>query len=571
MSTATLLVVQGRDQGERVTVGDSPVSLGRGPDNEFRILDGEVSRRHAIVQREGGGFVLVDNKSSNGSFVNGRSVSEHRLRSGDQIQLGRTVLLFEVDQSFTSLALSATGQIDLVGDSQQLDASQIVSQVDPDPSQSFLISSGHAAAARSTERLEALYQISEIATSPRTGIDELLQRITNLTLQAVVADRGCMLVADAETDEIRPRVFARGVANEETPTNERMPISTTIVQHVLANGRGVRTSDARRDERFSGGQSILRVGIREAMCVPLQGRYEMLGVLYVDTTQQSGERTVDSSLERFSHEGLELLAAIGRQAALAIEAQRYQTALVKAERLAAVGQTVASISHDIKNILQGMRGGSFLVENGLKKDDRDVIEKGWSILERNQNRIMHLVTDMLTFSKERRPQLESCDINDVVRDIAELMEPTFEERGRAFTVDYGDIPLTAADPEALHRALLNIVTNGLEALNHADDGRLDMRTHFIEEKEAIEIVVADNGPGITKAAREKLFSLFESDKGMRGTGLGLAVSLKILREHGGAITVDATPGEGATFRLAVPVQAPPTNKEEQTLSGAPLD
>lgn len=567
MSTATLLVVQGRDQGERVTIGDSPISLGRGPDNEFRILDGEVSRRHAVVRREGNGFVLVDNKSSNGSFVNGRAVREHRLRSGDQIQLGRTVLLFEVDYSFTALALTASGQIDLVSDSQQLDASQIVGQVEPDPSQSFLISAGHATAARPTERLEALYQISEIATSPRTGIDELLQRITNLTLQAVGADRGCMLVADAETDEIRPRVFARRSDMSDPPKKERMPISTTIVQHVLGEGRGVRTTDARRDERFSGGQSILRVGIREAMCVPLQGRYEMLGVLYVDTMQGSGENTVATGTGRFANDSLELLAAIGRQAALAIEAQRYQTALVKAERLAAVGQTVASISHDIKNILQGMRGGSFLVENGLKKDDREQIEKGWSILERNQNRILNLITDMLTFSKDRRPQLQTCDINDVVREVADLMEPTFEERGRTFSVDYGEIPLTAADPEALHRALLNIVTNGLEALNHVDDGRLDLRTHFVDDKDAIEIVVADNGSGIPEAAREKLFSLFESDKGMRGTGLGLAVSLKILREHGGTINVDTTPGEGATFRLVVPVQAAPATPESRTLAG----
>lgn len=566
MPTATLLVVQGRDQGERVTVGDSPISLGRGPDNEFRILDGEVSRRHAIVKREGSGFVLVDNKSSNGSFVNGQPVAEHKLRSGDHIQVGRTVLLFELDHSFTALALTASGQIDLVSDSQHLDASAIVGQVDPDPSKSFLISAGRTAAARSTERLEALYQISEISTSPRTSIDELLQRIANLTLDAVLADRGCMLVADSETDEIRPRVFARRAGSETPRANERMPISTTIVHHVLSNGRGVRTSDARKDERFSGGQSILRVGIREAMCVPLQGRYEMLGVLYVDTMQPHEERTVDSSTGRFSHESLELLAAIGRQAALAIEAQRYQTALVKAERLAAVGQTVASISHDIKNILQGMRGGSFLVENGLKKDDREQIEKGWSILERNQNRILNLITDMLTFSKERRPELRPCNLNDVVSEIVDLMAPTFEERGRILTVDYGDIPQTAADPDALHRALLNIVTNGLEALNHVDDGRLDIRTHFVEKKDAIEIVVADNGSGIPEAAREKLFSLFESDKGMRGTGLGLAVSLKILREHGGTITVDTTPGEGATFRLVVPIQAAPSN-EGKTLAG----
>lgn len=564
MAIATLLIVQGRDQGERYTLRDESISLGRGTDSEFRILDGEVSRRHAYIKHEGSHFVLVDNHSSNGSFVNGRNISEQTLSSGDQIQLGRTVLLFEVDSSHTSLALTASGQIDLVVDSLQLDQSQIVSQFDPDPSQSLLIAPPQGGAGN---RLEALYQISELATSPTTGLDELLQKITDLTLSAVSADRGCMLVADAETDEIRPRVFSRRGNLTAVQSREKMPISTTIVQYVLANGKGIQTSDARLDERFASGQSILKVGIREAMCVPLQGRYELLGVLYVDTTQPFGEQLQDSASSRFSRDTLELLSTIARQAALAVEGQRYQTALVKAERLAAVGQTVASISHDIKNILQGMSGGSFLVKNGLKKDDREQISKGWAILDRNQNRIMHLVTDMLTFSKERRPELRMCDLNDVVREVAELMQPTFEERGRSLSVDYGDLPPTAADPEAMHRAVLNFATNGLEALNHVDDGRLDVRTHVVDGGDTIEIVVADNGPGIPAEERPKLFSLFESDKGMRGTGLGLAVSLKILKEHGGSITVDDDSSSGATFRLRIPVQTAPQRVESKTQPG----
>ena len=97
------------------------------------------------------------------------------------------------------------------------------------------------------------------------------------------------------------------------------------------------------------------------------------------------------------------MIAIGHQAALAVEDTTYYSAMVQSERLAAVGQTIATLSHHIKNILQGIRGGSYLVEMGLENDDMAVLRKGWDIVRRNQDKISSLVMDMLSFSKEREP------------------------------------------------------------------------------------------------------------------------------------------------------------------------
>ena len=99
------------------------------------------------------------------------------------------------------------------------------------------------------------------------------------------------------------------------------------------------------------------------------------------------------------------MIAIGHQAALAVEDTRYYSAMVQAERLAAIGQTIAMLSHHIKNILQGIRGGSYLIEMGLAEHDEEHGRKGWNIVEKNQNKISALVMDMLTFSKEREPDL----------------------------------------------------------------------------------------------------------------------------------------------------------------------
>ena len=105
----------------------------------------------------------------------------------------------------------------------------------------------------------------------------------------------------------------------------------------------------------------------------------------------------DATWGQFTEEHLRLMIAIAHQAALAVEDTSYYTAMVQAERLAAMGQTIASLSHHVKNILQGVSGGNYLVEDGLRKEDLDVVKKGWASVKRNQDRISHLVMDMLRF------------------------------------------------------------------------------------------------------------------------------------------------------------------------------
>ena len=148
------------------------------------------------------------------------------------------------------------------------------------------------------------------------------------------------------------------------------------------------------------------MGVREAICVPMQGRYDVVGVIYIDTsTSPAADRSSRAAANKFTEDHLKLMIAIAHQAALAVEDTRYYSAMVQAERLAAVGQTIATLSHHIKNILQGIRGGSYLIEMGLTEHDETMVRKGWKIVEKNQNKISALVMDMLTFSKEREPDL----------------------------------------------------------------------------------------------------------------------------------------------------------------------
>ena len=543
---ATLLVIRGVDQGARFHLTGESLSIGRGVRNSIRILDTEVSRNHAVLRYEDGAFLVADRRSSNGTFVNGLSICSHRLSSGDQITVGGTDLLFQEEASS-----DAPVPVEIIPSAPGAgEASNIVSSVERDAGLQLLERSV-LQQERNDENLATLqlvYRVSEEMVSSALSLDQLLQRVLDRMLDAVAADRGCMLVADPLSGELKPMA----VTIRRGDRDAHMPVSRSIVDYVLKNGQGVRTSDARADSRFAGGASIMREGIREALCVPMPGRFELMGVIYVDTTTASAA-SGSTTGSKLNNDHLRLLAAIGRQAALAVENNRYQDAFVKAERLAAIGETIAILSHHIKNILQGVKGGSFLVEQGLQDHDEEAIADGWDVVQRNQDRIYHLVTDMLTFSKDRQPKLESGNLNDVVRDVHELLTAQATKSGTELRLRLDEeMPPSAYEAEAIHRAVLNIAGNALDAVSGQENAVVEIRTGASDGGSDIWIEVADNGPGIPKEQHEELFNLFRSTKGNSGTGIGLAVSQKILREHGGDIMIESELGKGCRFRMIWP-------------------
>jgi two-component system, NtrC family, sensor kinase len=227
--------------------------------------------------------------------------------------------------------------------------------------------------------------------------------------------------------------------------------------------------------------------------------------------------------------------------------------MVQAERLAAIGQTIASLSHHVKNILQGIRGGSYLIEMGLSDHDEEVVRKGWHIVERNQRKISALVLDMLTFSKDREPEFAPADLNAVVAEVIELMQSRADELKAQLRFEpEAAIPRLTFDSEGIHRAVLNVVTNALDACDQHTDGLVVVRTEQLTAAGTVQVIVEDNGTGIDSESLKQLFNPFFSSKGSKGTGLGLAVSQKILKEHGGRIHVESREGEGSVFTLEFP-------------------
>ena len=227
--------------------------------------------------------------------------------------------------------------------------------------------------------------------------------------------------------------------------------------------------------------------------------------------------------------------------------------MIDAERLAAVGQTVAGLAHSIKNILMGLRGGMFIVSQGLKKNERELIDEGWEMLERNFDKTTSLVKDFLSFSKGRLPDLEMINPNGLIEEIVNLYETIAEKQNVRLiaSLKYSD-GLLPLDPRGIHTCLTNLVSNAIDACKNSkkEDTTVTITSSF--ENGNLVYQVKDNGGGMDSDVKKKIFSTFFTTKGGKGTGLGLLTTRKIVQEHGGRINVSTKRNQGTTFKMVFP-------------------
>jgi two-component system, NtrC family, sensor kinase len=236
--------------------------------------------------------------------------------------------------------------------------------------------------------------------------------------------------------------------------------------------------------------------------------------------------------------------------------KRLEKELVSAERLAAIGQTVAGVAHGVKNILHGFKGGSYLVNLGINKGDDDKLKKGWDMIQRNISRTSDLVMDLLTYSKEREPEYQTCDPNAIIMDVCEVMQETADEHHVKLVTALDDtINSVRMDPHTIHQCLTNLISNAIDGCLFDEDTskklQVTVKSQF-EDNRYFRISVEDNGMGMNPRVMSKLFTSFFSTKGHRGTGLGLLVTRKSVEEHGGTIEVQSQEGKGTQFTLRLP-------------------
>ena len=230
--------------------------------------------------------------------------------------------------------------------------------------------------------------------------------------------------------------------------------------------------------------------------------------------------------------------------------------ILETERLAAIGQTVGGLAHAIKNIAGGLTGGAFVLEKGIDLHNEKYLHEGWDMVKGNLARIKGMALDLLSYTRERDPDYQLLDPNSLAQEIADLMLPRARENDVSLEVELDESLLQVwLDPEGIHRCLLNLVTNAIDACINIDitkrQGRVILRT-LKTEGWAVEFQVVDNGCGMGEEIRGKIFRRFFSTKGSRGTGLGLMITKKIIDEHKGAIEFDSKKGKGTRFVIRLP-------------------
>jgi len=230
--------------------------------------------------------------------------------------------------------------------------------------------------------------------------------------------------------------------------------------------------------------------------------------------------------------------------------------LIEAERMAAVGQTVAELSHTIKNIANALKGSIFVLGKGIELDEKEYLLQGWRMVEENVEKIKNLSLDLLHYGKYSRANFRKSHPNSPAEEVLKLMAAKAGELGVELRPELSaDLQPMALDPEGVQRCLMNLVENAIDACCSSGASerpkQVTLRTRSVAEG-GVEYQVADNGDGMDESVQQRMFQGFFSTKGTDGTGLGLMMAKRIVGEHEGTIEVGSIPGEGTTVIIRLP-------------------
>lgn len=274
-------------------------TLGRHPANTLRLVDREVSKEHATIERVGTVFVLRDLNSSNGIFVNGRRVRELRLRDGDEIALGNSRLVFSSGEGATT-----SPGVTVVGSAQSMPA--FLAQLEHKEDNEFRPVdqiTDQQAIRQDYEKLRIANEFHRMVGLERDQ-KSLLDKILKVAFQLLAADNAVLFLPN-EQGELEPQAVSRRKGGED-----EVVVSDTVLKRVTETRQAVLTANAILDSRFSSSESIVAQGIRSAMAVPLLTKGALKGVLFCDTRERTNA---------FSEKDLKILSGIASQAAVALE------------------------------------------------------------------------------------------------------------------------------------------------------------------------------------------------------------------------------------------------------------
>jgi two-component system, sporulation sensor kinase E len=276
-------------------------------------------------------------------------------------------------------------------------------------------------------------------------------------------------------------------------------------------------------------------------------------------TKDDKVRHVLLTISRLRNRSGELIGTLGISKDITVE-KDLQRKLFESEKAAAIGRAVTAIQHAVKNMLNTLRGGLYVLQVGQKKGQQERIAEGCAMIEEGLSRISDLSLNMLKYAREWKIEPEPVDLAGMIQKIVVGMRQTASERGVTMRTELDEsLSPVMCDPRLIHMGLMDIVSNALDACwlkEYRDDEspEIMIRVHRSADNQSTVIEIQDNGIGMTQEVIENVFTPFFSTKKKWGTGLGLALTARIIDLHDGVIDVESEVDKGAVFRITLPLR-----------------
>lgn len=422
-----------------------------------------------------------------------------------------------------------------------------------------------------SHRNEELSNLHKIIREMTQTMD--LTKILDVILESICKylhyDKAVILLIDEEKRLLKP-IHSLGTGSEvfseiEIPMSDK---SNPVIQSVLEKKPRIMkwTEDFSNASKNIDTSDLLHKPV--IAVIPLEARGKIIGVLLVDNTVSKKileERNLRELLVFTNQAGLAIENArlyetekqfkekLQEQVNLAVsKLEETQAQLIQSEKLSALGEMAAVVSHEVRNPLSTIRGSAELIDETITADSPN--KKYSAFILQEVDRLNRIVTDILSFSQVPRLIKKKINLNEVVDQLCTFLQASDFVK---YSINYhGDLdknlPQVEVDVEQIKQVILNIIQNGCHFMVNQKIRQLDVKTYTDDRN--VYVKISDTGAGIPPENLNKIFDPFFSTKA-KGTGLGLAISQNIMKAHKGIITVESKLNSGSSFLLAFPKEA----------------
>lgn len=545
---ASLVRLPAVDPSKSILLEKRQTTIGRAPTNTIQMTHAGVSRVHATIAFENNQYVVNDLGSRNGTYVNNKKVDRAVLQNGDKIIIGKRVFVFLVegieDQN-SALEFSPAFEETVSISTEELEQSKLLMHNAHTAAQNFferpatdLEQAEYAELVHA--RISGLYHLSE---NLRTAVDpdEILEEGLAFLFNALPsAQRAVAMLRSGGTGTLEARTVKY---RNPDPDQTGIPVSSSILDRVLREQVAIVNRNLQDDPHFCQADSIVSHDIKSIICVPLMNRDAVIGALHLDNSD---------CLNPFTRDDMEFTAAVANELALSIANVNLQKKVINNEKMAAIGLTITNLAHNIRNLYNVQLNSVVLLDAEIQTIKHDRIASCWSLVRESLEKIAGLTSEMLEYTEVDSIKARPIDINAVIRAECEMLQKNLTTEGIGLELNLRpDLSEWMVDKKHLQRAILNLVVNAKDALKGVDEACIKITTELEDDRQLI-IRVSDNGCGIPKDARAKIFELFYTTKGTNGTGIGLAMIQKFVENQGGRFTVVSQLDVGSVFSMSFP-------------------